>query len=87
MAYAELGRYREAIAFQQAGVDAAMQWGGMDLMPRLQENLQLYHANKPCRHPWPAGDAVFYPRPVRAAEEEAAIATKVGYPPAALPAN
>nr|MBS0020344.1 tetratricopeptide repeat protein [Gammaproteobacteria bacterium] len=84
MAYAELGRYREAAAFQQAALDAAVQWGGLDLLPRLQENLRRYHANKPCRDPWPADDPVFYPRPLRAVEE-AIIATTQAQPPPAPP--
>lgn len=83
MAYAELGRYRKAAAFQQAAVDAAVQWGGMDLLPRLQENLRHYQENKPCRNPWPPDDPVFYPRPMRALEAEGIIATTVSQPPPA----
>ncbi|MGF1613576.1 MAG: tetratricopeptide repeat protein [Gammaproteobacteria bacterium] len=71
MAYAELGDYRAATAFQQAAIDAAVQWGGIELIPGLQENLRRYQANKPCRAPWPEDDPVFYPRPIRGAEEEA----------------
>ncbi len=84
MAYAELGHYREAIAFQQAAVDAAVQWGGLELLPRLQHNLQQYQANQPCREPWPRDDPVFHPRPMRAVEAEIIAGTRPAPLPSAL---
>lgn len=61
MAYAELGRYTEAAAFQQAAIDAAEQFGGFNLLPALNANLALYRSRKPCRTPWPDDDPVFSP--------------------------
>lgn len=75
MAYAELERYQEAIAFQQAAIDAAVQWGGAELLPRLQKNLRHYQARKPCRVPWRHDDPLFHPRPIRGMETEAIGAT------------
>ena len=61
MAYAEIGRYDAATAFQQAAIDAAMLLGGFNLVPGLSINLTLYQQGIPCRAPWPDDAAVFYP--------------------------
>ena len=81
MAYAELGRYSEAAAFQQAAINATTQWGGLDLLPRLQESLRHYQTGQPCRDPWPPDDPVFHPRRMHAVEAEAILSTTAGQPP------
>jgi tetratricopeptide (TPR) repeat protein len=55
MAYAEVGDFETAHAYQQAAIDAAMRFGGFADLPRLNANLALYRKTTPCRTPWPEG--------------------------------
>ena len=61
MAYAELNNYEQALVYQQAAIDAALQLGGLELLPFLEENANHYRAKQACRTPWPANAPVFYP--------------------------
>jgi tetratricopeptide (TPR) repeat protein len=56
MTLAELGQYEEAAAWQRSAMAAARQAGREDLAGRMDENLRLYEARKPCRTPWRAED-------------------------------
>lgn len=73
MAYAELGRYAEAIRFQQAAIDVAEQWGGFYLLPRLNANLERYQQSKPARLAWPLDDPIFHPPRGQAADSNIAL--------------
>jgi hypothetical protein len=66
MAYAEIGRFEDAITFQTNAASAAYSMGVFDLLPLLEENLALYRENKPCRSPWSNDDPMFSPMPVDA---------------------
>ncbi len=67
MAYAELGRFEDAITFQISAISAAHSMGIFDLLPRLEETMALYNEKKPCRSPWSTDDPMFRPMPVDAA--------------------
>jgi len=55
MAYAELGDFDNALAYQQAAVDTAFQYYGpyeeFELLGRLKANLDTYSAKRPYRSP------------------------------------
>jgi predicted O-linked N-acetylglucosamine transferase (SPINDLY family) len=51
MALAGSRRYAEAAAAQRAALAEAKSGGRADLVPRLEENLELYSENRPCRDP------------------------------------
>ncbi len=61
MAYAELGRFDDAVSIQQNAIAVAMFSGRLDLLPRLNNNLDLYRSDKPCRTPWAPNDPIFQP--------------------------
>ena len=63
MTLAELGRFDEAVSWQQAAIASAKQSGNSPSARAMAENLKLYESHKPCRIPWAADDPVFYPRP------------------------
>ena len=64
MAYAETGRYREAVALQQNAFDAALAARRIGELGRLNANLDLYRAGKPCRQPFADNESRFYPPPM-----------------------
>ena len=54
MAYAELGRFDEAVRTQEAAIRAAEQQDmKAGLVEYLRDNLRRYEEGKPCRTPWP----------------------------------
>jgi tetratricopeptide (TPR) repeat protein len=63
MAAAELGRFDDAIRWQQEAIAAAVAGAQHDSAARMQENLALYRNRVPCRTPWRADDPVHAPRP------------------------
>ncbi len=53
MAYAELGRFDDALAWQRRLIlEARRASGGAALLPRLERRLALYQRGEPCRAPW-----------------------------------
>ncbi len=64
MAYAETGRYREAEVLQQNAFNAALAARRLGALARLDVNLGLYRAEKPCRQPFADNDPLFYPQPM-----------------------
>ena len=64
MAYAETGRFDDAIGMQQEAIANAMMSGRFDLLPRLQADLDTYNRHKPCRTPFTREDPLLQPRPV-----------------------
>ncbi len=54
MAYAEVGRFAEAVAQQQAAIRIAEQGGYGVLAGPMKDNLRRYEQGQPCRQPWPA---------------------------------
>jgi tetratricopeptide (TPR) repeat protein len=56
MALAEVGRFREAVDWQQRAIASARQAGQPDLAARMRDNLTLYERERPCRTPWREGD-------------------------------
>jgi tetratricopeptide (TPR) repeat protein len=63
MAFAEMGKFEEAAAWQRHTIAEVERDGSADLARQLTENLRLYEQGKPCRLPWRANDPIFYPRP------------------------
>jgi tetratricopeptide (TPR) repeat protein len=61
MAYAETGRYEEAISQQNSAITAAFLSSRGDLLPRLEGTLALYKEGKPCREPLADNDSIFAP--------------------------
>lgn len=49
MAYAEAGRFQEAQQTVQKAIDIATNTGARNMVPELQQRLQLYQSNKPYR--------------------------------------
>ena len=62
MGHAELGEFREATRLQLEVLDAARKLRLTDDLPRIEANLALYRAEKPCRQPWRPEDVVRRPR-------------------------
>ena len=62
MALAEVGRFDEAIEWQQGAVKAAAEARRSDALPVLRRNLSLYEQRRPCRRPWEDDDPVHRPR-------------------------
>ena len=54
MAYAELGRFDEAISRQNEAIRAVEQMGHAAYLTHLTQNLRRYQQGSPCRTPWPA---------------------------------
>lgn len=52
MVLAEVGRYKEAAAWQRSAMAAARQAGQTDLADRMGERLRLYETGRPSRTPW-----------------------------------
>jgi tetratricopeptide (TPR) repeat protein len=61
MAYAEMGRYEEAVSQQNSAITAALLSSRGDLLPRLEGTLALYKEGKPCREPLADNDPIFMP--------------------------
>jgi tetratricopeptide (TPR) repeat protein len=57
MAYAEVGRFDDAAAWQEAAVKAARNAGRDRALPRLQSRLDQYSRRQPCREPWKRDEA------------------------------
>ena len=57
MALAELGRFADAAAWQEAALAAARVAGRPHLMPLRERRLDLYRRRRPCREPWARGEA------------------------------
>lgn len=66
MAQAEDGDFAGAAALQNNALMATAAAGRFGDLARLQANLALYQAGKPCRTPWGDQDPVFYPSPLPA---------------------
>ena len=52
MAYAELGRFEEARAWQERVIGRAEEVGRTELLPELRRRLAAYRAGRPVRAPW-----------------------------------
>ena len=52
MAFAELGRFEQAVTWQRRLIVEAERGGGGAIVPRLQARLALYQRREPCRAPW-----------------------------------
>ena len=48
-AYAELGRYREAVAEAEERLNLAEKQGSLELAPDIRERMALYRSGKPYR--------------------------------------
>ncbi len=57
MAHAELADFGQAVAWQQAALDAAERAGRAEELPWVEERLNMYRANRPCRAVWAEGEA------------------------------
>ena len=55
-AYAETGRFREAVSFAQKGIDLALRIGPPELLMGLEKRMKLYRAGLPYRRMQKAGD-------------------------------
>jgi tetratricopeptide (TPR) repeat protein len=58
MVLAELGRFGEAVDWQQRAISAAASAGQVAVAGRMQENLARYRSQRPCRTPWHDDDPV-----------------------------
>jgi tetratricopeptide (TPR) repeat protein len=63
MTQAELGRFPDAIRWQQEAIEMARQSGQNAIVARLNDTLRLYEAGRPCRTPWTNDDPVHHPKP------------------------
>jgi tetratricopeptide (TPR) repeat protein len=61
MAFAEVGRFDEAVRWQRDVIRAASESKRDDLVRKLTANLRLYESGKPCRTPWTEDDPVHRP--------------------------
>jgi tetratricopeptide (TPR) repeat protein len=64
MAAAELGRFGEAVQWQQVAIRAARDAGRADAAKRLTAMLAQYKSGRPCREPWDPADPAFAPPPL-----------------------
>ncbi len=53
MALAELGRFDEAVRWQEATLRVVRAGGTRAQLRRVEENLRRYRSRRPCRQPWP----------------------------------
>jgi tetratricopeptide (TPR) repeat protein len=67
MAYAEMGRYKDAAALQRNAVEATRAAGRFFQVPRLEDNLAKYEAGQPVRVPFAENDPIFQPSTPQAA--------------------
>ncbi len=61
MAFAEVGRFDEAVRWQRDAISAATESKRDDLVRKLTVNLRLYENRQPCRTPWTNDDPVHRP--------------------------
>ncbi len=57
MAHAELGRFADAVAWQQAALATARASGRRQKVRLAERRLDLYRRSQPCREPWGRGEA------------------------------
>jgi len=86
MAYAELGRFDEAVLTQQKALNAARQHKRADLENRITENLTRYQAHEPCRAPWRGQEYLPQPVPTTAPVNVRPVTTQAATPPPAATA-
>jgi tetratricopeptide (TPR) repeat protein len=63
MAFAEQGKFADAVAIQREVLEAARQAGFAAEVTRMAGNLQRYERRQPCREPWSKDDVVHSPGP------------------------
>ena len=63
MAAAELGRFDDAMRWQQEAIGGATSAGQGAAVTEMQEVLVRYKRGLPCRTPWRSTDPIFFPRP------------------------
>ena len=63
MAFAEQGKFADAVAIQRGVIDAARQAGFASEAARMAANLRRYERRQPCRQPWSNDDVVHSPGP------------------------
>ncbi len=61
MAFAESGRFDDAVTWQEGAIRSATEGRRQDLVRKLTTNLQLYQNRQPCRTPWTLDDPVHHP--------------------------
>lgn len=59
MAFAEVGRFPDAIKAQEKAIDMAGKAGDTNLVERMKPNLEAYRNGHPCRLPWRGDDPIF----------------------------
>lgn len=59
MAFAEVGKFQEAIEFQERALSVTDPKEDPEFHARLSQNLANYNAKKACREPWPKADPLF----------------------------
>ena len=63
MAQAELGQFKDAVAWQRTAIELARGAGRTESIAHLNEMLALYGSGRPCRTPWTNDDPVHHPVP------------------------
>ncbi len=63
MALAAVGRFKEAVFYQQAVIQQLESSRELTLARQLRQNLDLYAHQKPCTRPWAPDDPIFHPVP------------------------
>jgi cytochrome c-type biogenesis protein CcmH/NrfG len=63
MAFAEVGRFADAVAWQRRAIATARTNGQSSAVAWMVENLDAYERRQPCRMPWRADDPVHRPGP------------------------
>lgn len=63
MAWAEVGRFEEAVDWQRLAMAVAADAGHSDAAKRMAANLALYQRHEPCRTPWRDDDPEYRPGP------------------------
>lgn len=66
MALAGVGRFREAVGYQEAIIKQLEASRQYDLARPLRQNLPRYQQGKTCRVPWASDDPIFTPAPSKA---------------------
>ena len=63
MAYAELGRFTEAVEWQRLAMSVAAEAGQTEAAQQMATNLALYQQHQPCRTPWRDDEPEYRPGP------------------------
>jgi tetratricopeptide (TPR) repeat protein len=63
MAYAELGRFNEAVEWQRLAMSVAAEAGQTEAAQQMAANLALYQQHQPCRTPWRDDEPEYRPGP------------------------